>query len=107
MLASNRQVLLNRAIATKSKQCYSIRRFVIATNTLSSRRAGVISIIYGKPSSSYDTPSASSTNTRNGREVGPSARNNPQPKHLNVGARVRITARARMSARLRGAVRAL
>ena len=49
----------------------------MAINTLLSRRARVISTIYRKPSNSYDTPSASSTNTRSGREVGPLARNNP------------------------------
>ena len=60
-----------------------------------------MSTTYRRPSSNCNTPSASSTNTRSGREVDPSARNNPQPKHLGVGARARI------SARLRGIVRAL
>ena len=79
MLVSSRcrQALLNRAIAIKLKQYYSIRRFAIAINTLSNRRARVISITYRRPSSSYDTPSASLTNTRNGRGEGLSAWNNP------------------------------
>ena len=69
--------------------------------------------MYRRPSSSYSTLSASLTNTRSGREVDLSARNNPQPKHLGVGARARITTRVRISvyaatsAYLRGVVRAL
>ena len=76
----------------------------MAINTLSSRRARVINITYRRPSSSYGTPSASLTNTRSGKEVDPSAQNNPQPKYLGVGARIRITTRARISACLRDAI---
>ena len=104
---SRYQALSNRAIATKLRQYYSIRRFVTATNTLSSRRARVISTTYRRPSSSYSTPSASSTNTRSGREVGPSAQNNPQPKYLGIGAYVKTTIYIRISTRLKGIVRTL
>ena len=109
MLVSSRrpQVLPNRAIATKLRQCYSIKRFVTAINTLSSGRAGVMSITCRRPSSSYGTPSASSTNTRSGREEG-LERDNPRPKSpAGVGARVRMSACTATSAYLRGVVRAL
>ena len=102
LVSSCYQALPNRAIATKSKQYYSIRRFITAINTLSSRRARVISITYRRPNGSCGTPSASLTNTRSSKEVGLSARNNPQPKRpISIGARVRI------SAYLKGVVRAL
>ena len=102
LVNSRRQTFPNRAIAIKSKQYYNTRRLVTAINTLSSGRARVISTIYRKLSSSCNTPSASSTNTRSSREVGPLAWNNPQLKRpVGIGARVRI------SACLRGVVRAL
>ena len=102
LVNSRCQALLNQAIATKSKQYYSIRRFVIAINTLLSRRARVISITYRKPSSSYNIPSALLTNTRSGREVGLSAQNNPWPRRP-----VGISACVRVSACLSSVVRAL